>query len=186
MVQELPRDSTGQWAYEHEKEGDHTWSGTFNLTYRNSRGKAIRNNIFPEAKYAFMSSVIDEWASDAPLHDVVRGCPGTCNAVIRAPALAAESCDHRLHPVNYSTPTNRNETLNDAPPLYHDAWFNVPFLDVSGSHEIISKCSPCTLLVKATLPVTHFGPFADFVIYCNKILSLRTPQLPILRIALDI
>jgi hypothetical protein len=66
----------------------------------------MKNNIFVTQEHTEKTTKINKpWLFDMPLMNVILGCPGTCRAKLRAPALSVASCKSHLTPVNYKATT---------------------------------------------------------------------------------
>lgn len=153
MVPEIPKYFSGSWSTAAELGAGNTttWSGAFNLTYPTPHGRA-RNDVFPTIKYSFLHAVAKEWIVDAPFHGVIQGCPGTCRAKLRAPALAAVSCATMEHAVNYSAPYPSSSADWEAIPLYEYAYLVSPMLNVQDSNEKIDLITVSTTAKSVPLP----------------------------------
>lgn len=103
MAQELPRFFGGTIAAPRQAVGNlYHWSYAFNNTFPTGNGGTASNNLYPvppdNEVVAHLANLV---MTDAPLHGVIEGCPGTCTAKLRAPALAVKACTSTKIPVDY-------------------------------------------------------------------------------------
>lgn len=103
MAPELPFAFGGHWMASDLGDDFQRINTAFNETIPTSNG-STPNNMFPSFQYnlGISTTINDAWFSRAPLLGTVKGCPGTCKARIRAPALSETSCKFHTVPVNYT------------------------------------------------------------------------------------
>ncbi|KAK5164274.1 uncharacterized protein LTR77_009968 [Saxophila tyrrhenica] len=102
------------------------WSQVFNDTVPIGGNRTAPNNLWPLPSVKSPELYRDLTAlvrSNAPLSGI-NGCPQTCKAVIRAPALTPSICTTNEYPVDYRLTAVRNTTLLGwlAPPLKAQAF----------------------------------------------------------------
>lgn len=128
MAQELPRYFGDATASTKQAIGSlYHWSYAFNSTVPTGNGGTASNDIYPVVPD---NDIISQLASlirdDNDLERVVQGCPDTCTAKLRAPALAPRACTTKLVPVDYgSIQAIRNAQLanTEAVPLDWEEFF---------------------------------------------------------------
>ena len=113
MAQELPTAYSGTWSRFSAK-----WSPLFNESIPSNEGN-ISNQIY---SWTRSPSLGVDWIKNMPISGVVSGCPDSCKARIRAPALAVTSCKKRSLVANYTLPLDTRNLLTpdytvSAPPL---------------------------------------------------------------------
>lgn len=119
MAQELPKYFGGSFVVTGEALGaEFYWSYAFNKTFPTGYGGTAPNSLYPEAGYSNMIPELAELIRDnAPLAGVFRGCPDTCEAKLKAPALAEMACNSQLIPVNYTDiPYIKDNAIEDQKP----------------------------------------------------------------------
>jgi hypothetical protein len=104
MAPELPRSfDLSFWATADTIGSPYPWGYAFNDTVPIGGGRTAPNDIFPlEAQTDVQSQFTSLLRANSPLHGVVTGCPGTCKAKMRGPALAQEVCTTEAFPMNYT------------------------------------------------------------------------------------
>jgi hypothetical protein len=104
MAPELPRSfDLSFWATADTIGSPYPWGYAFNDTVPIGGGRTAPNDIFPlEAQTDVQSQFTSLLRANSPLHGVVTGCPGTCKAKMRGPALAQEVCTTEGFPMNYT------------------------------------------------------------------------------------
>lgn len=143
IAPELPRYFGGNWTTTTAMNMTGGWLNMFNQTIPTINGTAS-NKVYPMVDRSFERQAVPNYLRDTPLLNVVRGCPGTCKAILRAPALA-HTCERHLLPVNYSRPASSSEydnvnALRYAPPMDR-LLFGVGSSLVEGVDETISLAS---------------------------------------------
>ena len=137
---------------------------------------------------ADLKSVINDYTAGRPLQSI-KGCPGTCSARIRGPALDVESCTSSLQYVNFSQPLTpqENATYNDgsgqAP--YNRTIFSVGFgIETGLAEKMLLKTSiaispgnsTCAAYVNTTT-CRLVSAIANYpVIIQNDTFQLSSPQ----------
>lgn len=97
MAPELPRGFTGIWIPDSDLGTAFVrTSNAFNATVPTVDGSSS-NHIAPDA-YPNRTSALPQFANSAPIPGAVSGCPGGCQAKIRAPALFPFAC--KVHEVS--------------------------------------------------------------------------------------
>lgn len=103
MVPEIPRGYTGIWISKHDLNMDHYFNSPFNATMPAANG-SVPNTIFVQPSFPQGLELAKKFYSDAPLSDIIQGCPErTCKAKLVAPALAATCSNHEIL-VDYNQP----------------------------------------------------------------------------------
>ncbi len=104
ITPEVPRDFTGYWQ-QSPKYDDGQIDG-FNQAYNETMPSAngsVTNTMLPGIHQSISARFSKLFYQDAPLTNIVTGCPGECKATIKAPALAVTSCVSHELAVNYNT-----------------------------------------------------------------------------------
>lgn len=140
MAPEIPAGFTGFWWRTPPQLGSASpLDGGFNATIPTSSGPAD-NYVIPAERHNDITNEINKpWLSGAPYSGVVRGCPETCRATLRAPALSLTKCKSHTAKLNWTAPSSADivKSIGQmAPPLDHEAYIVALGLDVEEeAHE---------------------------------------------------
>lgn len=124
IVPELPSGFGGAWIPLPPNERLR-YAEAFNDTVLTNNGSMLQN--FETDANASLQSVLGDWVGDAPLTDVVRGCPNSsvCETKLRAPTLWPTVCTNHFLSTDYTSnleSVNKLLSNNYAGPLNHDAF----------------------------------------------------------------
>jgi hypothetical protein len=133
LAPEIPRGYTGGWMRTNMSQLLN--SPAFNYTMPTAEG-SVSNNIIGYSRTDITSLWSKPWFEDVTVPGIIHGCPGVCNATVKAPALAQTVCTRHDIPVNYTTPVNLSTMFSSsvAPPLDRNSFLISGGL-LLGDHE---------------------------------------------------
>ena len=110
------------------------WSGVAQYTYMPELELQDFQSHFLPIYYDYGSSV--------PMRDAITGCPGTCTATVRGPALAVDQCVSSLRYRNFSQPMSKAQLRKFEDgctyPVDSQSVFNVRFMVNNGTTETLN------------------------------------------------
>lgn len=136
MAPEIPAGYSGYWGY---NEGQ-PWATGFNGTVP-TNNRPASNFLTAYGGPNLAGYVTDSWYDDAPLLNVVGGCPGSCRLNLTAPALFPTECTTHTVPFNGSEDWDSRGYFTGytlAPPLSSEALVSTTNLIFRDGRESIS------------------------------------------------
>lgn len=174
MVPQLPRGYSGGWINSSVLGYSEGWSKSFNTTMPSGTGGTVSNEVIPGSNEP-LALISSAFFQNKPMLGMLSGCAGKCNATLLAPALAQTMCSSRSLTVNYSTPGDFSDLVEDGlvPPLdRHGFIIASTVVEIKGDQEFLtlvtaySSTSGCAgnLSITACDYISAVGEYSKYAI----------------------